>query len=81
MTAFLPLLNAICSKIHVDRRAIRLIVVTDLTAFVVITIVSGVTASVVIIIVLSVTAIAVITGMAAVIIRILTVCKLARLRS
>jgi hypothetical protein len=54
---------------HVDPRAIRLLVVTDVTALVVVTIV------------VSVTAVAVITGMAAIIIRILTICKLARLRS
>ena len=54
---------------HLNPRAIRLVVVTDVTALVVITIV------------VSVTAIAVITGMAPIIIRILTICKLARLRS
>jgi len=54
---------------HLNPRAIRLVVVTDVTALVVITIV------------VSVTPIAVITGMAPIIIRILTICKLARLRS
>ena len=62
---------------HVNRKAIRLVVVTGVTALVVITIVSGVTA----IVVITIAPIAVITVMAAVIIRILTVCKLARLRS
>jgi hypothetical protein len=57
MTAFLPLLNGICSKLkmHVNPRAIRLVVVTDVTALVVITIVSDVTTVVVITIVVSVT--------------------------
>jgi hypothetical protein len=66
---------------HVNRKAIRLVVVTGVTALVVITIVSGVTAIVVITIAPSVAPIAVITLMAAVIIRILTICRLARLRS
>jgi hypothetical protein len=66
---------------HVNPRAIRLVIVTDVTALVVITIVSDVTTVVVITIVVSVTAIAVITGMAPIIIRILTICRPARLRS
>src|ERR1700736_1716446 len=61
--AFLPM--------HVNPRAIRLVIVTDVTALVVITIVSDITTVVVITIVVSVTAIAVITGMAPIIIRIL----------
>ena len=66
---------------HVNRKAIRLVVVTGVTALVVITIVSGVTAIVVLTIAPSVAPIAVTTVMGAVIIRILTICRLARLRS